>query len=343
MVKISAAVFLLVIAVVIFPMHGSKEQPVKNENITGVWLSYGDFKTLGLYNQSEENFRINAEKFFDTMELYGINTVFFHVRAFRDAAYDSQYFPTAAYVWDRDTDINYDPLEIMVNIAHDRGMKLHAWLNPYRNRSFDQNILDPAEESTIDEILLCVDEIIENYEVDGIHFDDYFYTEDSPLPETEKIDNVNMMIKAVYKRVHEKDGNITFGISPAGNTSYCRSIGADPETWLSEPGYVDYIVPQIYWTDNHTAAWREYMFSDTLDEWISMNEGNVKMYIGLAAYKAGAADEEDPGWETNNKNLMEQVQQVMEKDCDGYVFFSAGDFYRSTAGDELGNYRTLVF
>ena len=340
--KIAVAVFLLVVAVTMMPMcqHSGLSD---GKNVVGVWVSYGDFSKLGLYNQSEDGFRENAAEFLDDAGVYGVNTVYFHVRAFRDAAYDSEHFPMASYVWDRSDKISYDPLKVMIELAHERDMELHAWMNPYRNTDFDKAILDPALDSTTEEILLCVEEVIDNYDVDGIHFDDYFYEEGNSLPENEKIENVNRMIRAVYEKVHEAGRELVFGISPAGNTAYCRSIGADPETWLSEEGYVDYIIPQIYWTDEHTAQWRDNMFSDTLDEWCELNVNNREIYIGLALYKAGKTETEDPGWENSSENISDQVIQIREKGCDGYVFFSAGDFYRAGADDELGNYRNLVF
>lgn len=343
MLKIEAAVFLLIIAVMLLPMCHRESGKSADDGVVGVWISYGDFKTLGLYNQNEDDFCKNAEAFLEVAESYGVNTVYFHVRAFRDAVYRSQYFPMASYVWDRSADIDYDPLKIMVELAHEHDMELHAWMNPYRNTSFDTEILDPALKETREEILLCVSEVLDNYDVDGIHFDDYFYEEGNTLSEEEKKKQVNKMVKAVYKKVHAAGRNLVFGISPAGNTAYCESIGADIETWLSEEGYVDYIIPQIYWTDEHTAPWRDNMFTDTLDEWISLNENGTDIYIGLAAYKAGTAEDADPGWENNSGNLAQQVQQIREKNCDGYVFFSAYDFYRNSADEELGNYRNLVF
>lgn len=343
MLKIAAAVFLLVAAVMMLPVCQKDTGMKDSGNVAGVWISYGDFSRLGLYNQDEEHFLDNAEKFLETAEDYGINTVYFHVRAFRDAAYRSEHFPLASYVWDRSDNIEYDPLKVMIELAHEHDMELHAWMNPYRNTSFEEEILDPALKETREEILLAVEEVVENYDVDGIHFDDYFYEEGNTLPEAEKMKNVNKMVKAVYKTVHDSGRNLVFGISPAGNTAYCKSIGADIETWLSEEGYIDYIVPQIYWTDEHTAQWRDDMFTDTLDEWIALNKNDAKLYVGLAVYKAGLAEEADPGWENSDENLAGQVEQLTEKGCDGYVFFSAGDFYRNSAIDELGNYRNLVF
>lgn len=341
--KAAGAVFLVVVAVTL--VMGMCDTPTKKtgKELCGVWVSYGDFQTLGLYNQNEADFRKNAELFLDDVQEYGINAVFFHTRAFRDAAYKSDNFPTASYLWDREEEIEYDALKIMIELAHERDIQLHAWLNPYRNRSFDDDILDPAEPSSTDEIVLCVEEIIDNYDVDGIHFDDYFYEEGNALEESQKKDNVNAMVREVYKTVHNAGRDLVFGISPAGNVSYCESIGADVETWLSEDGYVDYVAPQIYWTDEHTAPWRDKMFTDTLNEWISLNRNGAPLYIGLAMYKTGLEEEEDPGWINSDMNIAQQVEQIQENGCGGYIFFSASDFYREGAKAELKNYTNLVF
>ena len=312
------------------------------EEVRGIWLAYVDFKEVGLYNKSEDKFRENAEKFFRRAEKNSVNTVFFHVRAFRDASYLSDTFPMSRYIWDKEEEIPYDPLEIMTELAHEHNMQIHAWLNPYRNTDFDKKILDPAASESTEEILTCVREILDHYEVDGIHFDDYFYTEDAELSAEEKMKNVNRMVRSVYETVKEYGEEIQFGISPAGNTGYCESIGADIKTWMSEEGYVDYLAPQIYWTDQHSATWREKMFSDTLKEWISLNEREVRLYIGLALYRAGEKASDDPGWGNQNNNLARQLRILREEGCQGYILFSAKDLYRKGARQELENYRNQV-
>lgn len=318
---------------------GSGERP---EEVRAVWVSYMDFKALDLYNRSEDDFRHNGELLFQEAEKYAVNTVYFHVRAFRDAAYPSETFPISRYIWDREEDIPYDPLEIMTELAKKHDMELHAWLNPYRNRDFDKPILNPASEKSTEEILLCVREILDNYDVAGIHFDDYFYKEDSKIPERKMKENVNRMVRAVYREVKSYDRELQFGISPAGNVSYCESIGADVRTWVAQKGYVDYIIPQIYWTDQHSAAWREKMFTDTLDEWIDMNEAEIPIYIGLALYRTGKRASDDPGWGKSSTNLARQVARLREKNCGGFALFSAKDFLRRGAQRELENYQKEV-
>lgn len=329
-----------VLAVTAFYRHSAQEG--QQSEVRAVWLAYVDFKELGLYDKSEKEFKQNAAAFFEEAKRMSINTVYFHVRAFRDAAYPSEHFPMSRYIWDKKEEISYDPLKIMVKLAHKNGMELHAWLNPYRNYELDQPILDPASKRSTEEILCCVHEVLEGYDVDGIHFDDYFYQEDSKVSASEKMEHVNTMVKAVYQAVKEYDRELAFGISPAGNIGYCESIGADVKTWMSEKGYVDYIVPQIYWTDEHSAAWRDKMFTDTLDEWISYNRLNLPLYPGLALYRAGEKSSDDPGWGKRDDNLARQIVQLREKGCGGFALFSAGDFSRNGAKEEIRNYEKQV-
>ncbi len=338
----AAALFLLILLLAGL-VWCNKTEPVRQEGeVRAVWLAYVDFKSLGLYNKDEKTFRQNAEAFFQEAEKNAINTVYFHVRAFRDASYPSQHFAMSKYIWNKKENISYDPLKIMVKLAHKHNMELHAWLNPYRGYDLEQPILDPASEKSTEEILLCVDEILKNYKVDGIHFDDYFYKEDSQVPESEKKENVNKMVAAVYDKVKEYGEDLQFGISPAGNVSYCESIGADVKTWLSQEGYLDYVVPQIYWTDQHSAKWREKMFTDTLEEWISLNKQKVPLYPGLALYRTGQVSTDDPGWGKSRQNIAEQLVLLREKGCGGFALFSAKDFYRKSAGKELRNYQKEV-
>lgn len=342
--KWAVVVFLVVVAVTLglsmCHTNGRSDTP---QEVRGVWISYVDFNKLGLNNRTEAEFRENAEAFYNKAEELHINTVYFHVRPFRDAVYLSENFPISRTIWSGSEPMSYDPLGIMTELAHDHDMQLHAWLNPYRNSDFTEEILDPAKQSTTEEILTAVNEIIENYDVDGIHFDDYFYTEENSLSNSEKMSNVNKMVKAVYREVHKKDDNLVFGISPAGNVSYSESLGADVKTWMSEEGYVDYVAPQIYWTDEHTATWRDKMFSDTLDEWKSMNKIGVSIYAGLALYRAGSDVPEDPGWKNSGGNMAYQITKLRETGYDGYAFFSASDFFREGAENELKNYGDLVF
>ena len=237
-----------------------------------------------------------------------VNAVFFQVRPMADALYRSSYEPWSQYVSSaRGADPGYDPLEFAIEEAHKRGMELHAWINPYRystssgshgNLSTDYpsthpewlidygdhvKILNPGVPEVVQRIVDIVEEIVTNYNVDGIAFDDYFYVNGKTVNDMDQAQfdaynpdnlsradwrrqNCDKMIADVYSRIQGLKPYVTFGVSPAGVAASSSAVAdkygvppspgsdwqyngiySDPLAWLSE-GSVDYISPQIYWT-----------------------------------------------------------------------------------------------
>ncbi len=192
-------------------------------------------------------------------------------------------------------------------------------------------ILDPAQQETRDLITNGVKEIVENYDVDGIHFDDYFYvsamidsySEDvRPSVQTRK-ENVNKLIVQVYSAIKAINPECQFGISPEGNLDNARNQGADIDTWLSNEGYIDYIMPQIYWTNSYTLMDGNIstMFSDRCKEWQAINYNNKLIYVGLALYRVGEVNSSDIGWSIANDNLAYQYNIAYNNGYDGYALF----------------------
>ena len=256
----------------------------------GVWVSCFEFEELGLKDKTEAQFRANANKIFATIRANGCNTVYFHVRAYDDAIYPSSVAGFSKYISSDGKAPGYDPLKILVSLAHSHKLKIHAWMNPYRVSS--TKILDPASETTTVRIVNQVKEIINRYAVDGIHFDDYFYPTNikkyKKVPAATRRQNVNVMVRKVYQTVKQKKKSLKFGISPAGDITYCEKIGADVRTWLSQSGYVDYIIPQIYWSNNYIMSGKKTaLFNERLAKWRQINKRDVPMYVGLALYKTG--------------------------------------------------------
>ena len=311
----------------------------------GVWVSCFDYEDLGLSNVSESEFRKNANTLFYRIKANGCNTVYFHVRSYDDAIYPSEVVGWSKKLSKGGKALSYDPLEIVITYAHKYGLKFHAWMNPYRVTK--KKVLDPGKEKTTERIVAQVSEIIENYKVDGIHFDDYFYPTNEKkykkVSRATRMKNVNQMVEEVYATVKEKSKKLQFGISPAGNIDYCKKIGADVETWLSEDGYVDYIVPQIYWSDNYILAGEKTkLFTERLKEWREINVNDVPMYIGLALYKAGYRLKEDPGWTKTSKNIVNQLNKIKNGNTEGYVLFAYVDLYQSHASKEVKNYLAKI-
>lgn len=316
------------------------------------WISYLDIEAY-LRDLTEEEFCLKLSDMYDRLQENHINTVLIHVRAFGDAIYPSSLFPQAEYISSDRRALDYDAFSLMISMAHDRGLSVEAWINPYRLSKDDETTasyreteqyslyrdfsieytnsdgqtaisLDPAREETIRLILDGVGEILERYDVDGIHFDDYFYMTgmaDELDVETKKT-YVNRMVAEVYRTVKQYNPSCTFGISPAGNTDNARAQGADIDRWLSEAGYVDYIMPQIYWSDVYQSEEGMCaMFSDRCREWAELNALDIPIYAGLALYRVGEVSSYDLGWSQSERNLMTQYQTAYGMGYDGYALF----------------------
>lgn len=315
------------------------------KGIQGVWVSFHDYNSAGLCNKSREQFAANADTYFKKLKKDGINTVYFHVVPCNDAIYPSKYLSWSIYLSASEPD--YDPLEILIETAHTYEMSFHAWINPYR-KTMDV-IYNPAKTSSTDRILRIVKEIIYNYAVDGIHFDDYFYPSRAKgaqfynVSVAKRKSVINNMIKKVYRTVKNCDEDLLFGISPAGIVDYADSLGCDLKTWLSEKGYIDYIIPQIYWSDQYLMDGKiTTLFTNRLNEWIALNTNDIPMYIGLGLYRSGSISSTDLGWSRKNNNIVTQIKQLKRKGCEGFVLFSSAYLYSSSAQKEVRNYRAYI-
>ena len=344
------------------------------ENMKGVWVSY---ITLDMQNtdMSEDSFTKKIESIVKTSKENGFNTIIFQVRPFSDALYKSEYFPYSHILTGvQGKDPEYDPLEIMCKVCHDNNINVHAWINPYRVKSestpkklsddnpyiIDKSIgfthnnciyLDPSNEQARKLVVNGVKEIVKNYDVDGIQFDDYFYPENcdnvdestyneykentinSLSKEEWRIDNVNKLIKSVYKAVHQYSDDVVFGISPQGNLNNNYTLSADVKSWCKDSGYIDYICPQIYFSlDNPTMN-----FEESLNEWLDIKKHkDLAMYIGIAGYKGGT-DEDEGTWLDNDDILKTQIQICEENNLDGIMLYSYESFINADNKEEIAN------
>ncbi|MCM1530066.1 MAG: family 10 glycosylhydrolase [Alistipes sp.] len=332
--------------------------PVNYTDQNGIWLPYMDFENY-MYRKSEEEFSAAVREMLEKARENGVNTVYFHVHPNGDAYYNSEIFPRGVYY-----DGDYDPLEIMTETAHSMGISLHAWINPMRLQTEEQmsrlddnfivkkwveegsrNVkladgrwyLDPAYEEVTELIGCAVDEILDNYQVDGIHIDDYFYPTSSPEFDSEEFENsgesdlfdwrrsnVNRMVKKIYDTVKDHGGRLKFGISPQGNIETdADRLYADVELWCREEGYADYIVPQIYYGFLNESC----PFEPTLRRWEKLcSESDISLIIGLAGYKAGEKDQwagesGENEWIDDPDVLKKQVELVNESSAAGYAVY----------------------
>lgn len=338
---------LLFLAAVLFGMINVRVARAEEDEVRAVWVSFYEYKGAGLKNKSESVFRQNADKMFRNIRDNGCNTVYFHVRAFDDAIWPSENFGFSTYMGNEP---EYDPLAILVETSHKYGISFHAWMNPYRITQ--KKVYDPSMPSTNSRILLAVREVIDNYPVDGIHFDDYFYPSKghkqyakyASLSKEIKMVYTNAMVQSVYQMVKEKSPALQFGISPAGNVEYCESIGADVKTWMSAPGYVDYIVPQIYWSNSYKLGGKmTKLFDQRMSQWKRLNTANIKMYIGLGLYRGGMKDSLDRGWRKSSKVVASQISKTRRSaKVSGYSLFSYESLYKSSCRKEVKNMLTRI-
>ena len=277
--------------------------------------------------RTEEGFTAAIEERFDNAAAMGINTLYVPVRAIGDAYYMSEFFSQGLYA---PAGMDFDPLEIMIQAAHARELSVHAWLNPLRCQSDvqmqemddsfplkqwyndaekngtylslvnDRWRLCPAYPEVRELIAEGAAEIVRNYEVDGIHIDDYFYPTtdidfDAEAFAESKETNLsafrkaqcNLLVSELYRAVKAENPDTAFGISPQGTLSGNETQYVDVETWCSEEGYCDYIVPQIYFgLKNENAP-----FADTVSLWKNLvTQDTVELVIGICTYKMGKED-----------------------------------------------------
>ncbi len=301
---------------------------VSSGEFRAVWFSFRDWQAY-LQGKSEADFRSTFESVCNNTVANGMNTIIVHVRSHNDAVY-----PSVIYPWSTEmlggVSPGFDPLAIIVETAHRYGLKIHAWVNPYGYRNGE--FCGDANLATHDNILAGIGEILEHYQVDGIHFDDYF----PPLGAATH----NTLLRDVYSLTHAY-GKV-FGVSPQGNIDNNINGGADVVTWLSNTGYVDYLCPQLYWTDNYGSAGNVTMFSDRLAAWKALDTAGIPMYVGLAAYKAGESISGDPGWAMNTTNLASQVQKLRASGCGGFILYSYSGTICNAASAEMQNLKSIL-
>ena len=336
----------------------------------GIWLPYMCL-TLSKNEQSETSFRRKVCGILDKCSACGLNTVIMQVRPFSDALYPSEYYPWSHILTgEQGADPGYDPLAIMVQEAHKRNIALHAWINPFRistgstppelsrdnpyikwkNNSVidDENYyfeyenglyFDPSSRHVRELIINGVRELAENYDIDGIQIDDYFYPAEDDSLDAESYEkykntlsdgsmmlshkewrknNINMLICGMYTAAHSAKKDILFGIAPQCNFENDEKMSADIQSWCSLSGYVDYICPQLYVSNEHPV----FPFEKLADEWcrVMKNESTL-LYFGLGLYKVGT-DADSGTWLTGENIIRSQINSLQKRGVNGFILYS---------------------
>ena len=348
--------------------------------ISAVWIFYNELSMVSENGGTEQSFRSKIEKMFDNCILWGINTVFLQVRPCADSFYNSEIFPWTYYLTgEQGKPVSYDPLQICVEEARERKLSIHAWVNPFRI-AFNDDITKLSEDHPAKEwinqksedivfinggiyfspaslnaqklVFDGVREIIRNYDIDGIHIDDYFYPSTDEMVDAEfynayvekggklnlsewRLNTISAFVLQMYNVVKNENSECVFSISPAGNiqNNYDQQY-ADVKLWCSQKGYADWIIPQLYYGFENDSL----PFDKALEEWNDIHSNpDIKMIYGIAAYKVNDSDDE---WISGKGIINKQIELVNNiENSYGVAYFSYSslvDKSRSAEFQSLG-------
>ena len=329
--------------------------------------------------EAPEQYRREYRRLLDAGQRAGLNAVFVQIRPASDALYKSDLEPWSKWltgVQGKAPAGGDDPLPFLITEAHRRGMEFHAWFNPYRatmdsvtrrlapTHSYRQHpewflrysgqlLYNPGLPAVRAHITRVILDVVRRYDIDAVHFDDYFY----PYPEPNQVfhdeaafrdnnpegiakladwrrNNVNVLIHDLHDSIQSVKRWVKFGISPfgvwmnksadplgsdtrAGQPSY-SNLYADSRLWL-EKGWIDYIVPQLYWSTTF-----RFVPYPVLLEWWTRNHFDRHLYIGHGTYRMLESTRSDTTWR-NPRELPRQIRlnRSYDGEVSGSVFFSA--------------------
>ena len=381
---------------------GAGQSPLEQpKEMRGVWFSYIDWSEMPT---QEEEFKQRADQVMADIKSRGMNTIFCHVHSHSDSyGLKLKAFPPSKFMVTRQSSPDFDPFGYMLESAHKQGLSFHAWVNPYRvtnsmsrweevpgdsivrkwlaDPAKQRNVLlhegsyylNPASEEVRSYLVGAIREICENYPVDGVQFDDYFYPAlDNGVPAKSfdkaeydasgsslgiiqwRRNNVSMLVAAVHKTVHEVRPKAVFGISPLALLPTLRSDRAyfvDVDTWMASGEYVDYIMPQLYHgfeAKNKKGEPASYAYTNCLNSWVDLKRKNnspVKLCVGLGLYRTGKNVPDGnvtSEWLRYQDILVRQVQAARATGAvEGYGFFAYQNFREAPAARELDNLQAV--
>lgn len=353
----------------------------ERKEMRGIWVAtvlnidWPSKKGLSVESQKQEFIKI-----LDNVKEWNMNAVFVQIKPVGDAFYLSKFSPWSEYLTGKQGENpGYDPLKFMIEEAHKRNIEFHAWFNPYRltmsggiDKLSNDNIgkqrpdwtityggklyLNPGIPEVNDYIVKSIMEVVENYDIDGVHMDDYFYpykVKGEIYNDEEQYnkygsnflkvddwrrDNVNKLIEKLYSSIKAEKKNVSFGISPFGvwrniSTDSVRGsntkagiqnyddLYADILYWMKK-NWIDYVAPQIYWNQGFKIA--EY---NTLVDWWSKyaKETKTNLYIGQAAYRI-------KDWEKDDELINQIKYNRKSEEVKGSIFFSYSSLVKNPKG-----------
>ena len=325
------------------PAPTATAEPTAAAPYRAVWVSYLEWQQVDF--STPETFSGDIAVILDNIRDLGATVVLAQVRPFGDALYPSSYYPFSHLcTGQQGRDPGYDPLALLVQAAHDRGLALEAWVNPYRIQAgltpalcgaspaklhpdwvkyTDTGAyLDPANTAVRQYIADAVGELCANYDVDGIHFDDYFYPTTDPAFDAAdyaasgtaltqddwRRENVNALVELCHATARRY--GVRFGVAPVGDPEQNYALQySDAARWLRQ-GTVDYLMPQLYWGQEYVKDGdTSHSLARLAGAWAALPRAvGVRLYAGLGAYRIGAGDGSDAGSEwVSGRALADQL------------------------------------
>ena len=325
------------------PAPTATAEPTAAAPYRAVWVSYLEWQQMDF--STPETFSGDIAVILDNIRNLGATVVLAQVRPFGDALYPSSYYPFSHLcTGQQGRDPGYDPLALLVQAAHDRGLALEAWVNPDRIQAgltpalcgaspaklhpdwvkyTDTGAyLDPANTAVRQYIADAVGELCANYDVDGIHFDDYFYPTTDPAFDAAdyaasgtaltqddwRRENVNALVELCHATARRY--GVRFGVAPVGDPEQNYALQySDAARWLRQ-GTVDYLMPQLYWGQEYVKDGdTSHSLARLAGAWAALpRAAGVRLYAGLGAYRIGAGDGSDAGSEwVSGRALADQL------------------------------------
>lgn len=330
------------------PAPTATAEPTAAAPYRAVWVSYLEWQQMDF--STPETFSGDIAVILDNIRNLGATVVLAQVRPFGDALYPSSYYPFSHLcTGQQGRDPGYDPLALLVQAAHDRGLALEAWVNPYRIQAgltpalCDASpaklhpdwvkytdtgaYLDPANTAVRQYIADAVGELCANYDVDGIHFDDYFYPTTDPAFDAAdyaasgtaltqddwRRENVNALVELCHATARRY--GVRFGVAPVGDPEQNYALQySDAARWLRQ-GTVDYLMPQLYWGQEYVKDGdTSHSLARLAGAWAALpRAAGVRLYAGLGAYRIGAGDGSDAGSEWVSGHALADQLNLLDR------------------------------
>ena len=322
-------IIFLLLLVYIFIKEENLERKEETLEKRAVFISYIELGN-NLRGKSSKVMKETINNMIKNIDNFGFNMIILQIRSFSDAIYKSNIYPSSRSVVNKEGEtLPFDILKYFIKESHNKKIELHAWINPYRiSNTTDISIIskdnpaykllntnnikiidnvgiyyNPASSKVETLILKGIDEVIKNYDVDGIHFDDYFYPKSSDIDKDEyekakevnnnltiqefRLNTISSLIKKTYNLIKNYDKSILFGISPDGNIdNNYNSNYVDTRLFCTESGYIDYIMPQVYYGFLNSTK----PFEETIKSWNNLITNKIDLIPALAFYKTGNID-----------------------------------------------------